>query len=106
LWTGSNQGEKWISFDFGIEYKLSRYVLRHAGDNGLEQKLNTKDYRVQVSSDGTNWTTIDTYVGNEANVTDIEFDAVNARYAKIIIDNAGSDKANIADVEFYGSRIQ
>lgn len=105
MWTSSNTGKQWVGFDLGVPYKVSRYVIRHAGDQGMNPSLNTRDYAVQASADGKTWKTIDLVKGNKANVTDIEVNAPGARYIKILIDNPGSDsKARIADVEIYGSK--
>jgi hypothetical protein len=103
LWTSSATGPRSLNFDLGGLYNLHRYVIRHAGDAGLNPALNTRDYRVQVSADGNLWTTVDTYIGNKANVTDIEFPLVTARHVRILIDHPGhSTTARIADVELFG----
>jgi hypothetical protein len=103
LWTSSAPGVRSLTFNFGTNYNLSRYVIRHAGDTMLSQLLNTRDYRFQVSTNGQLWATIDTVVSNTANVTDIEFPLVTAQYARILIDHPGLDSvARIADVELYG----
>lgn len=103
LWTSAASGVRSLTFNFGARYNLSRYVIRHAGDTGMSQSLNTRDYRFQVSADGQHWTTVDTCVSNTANVTDIEFPLVTAQYARILIDHPGLDSiARIADVEIYG----
>ena len=103
LWTSSAAGVRSLTFNFGAPYNLSRYVIRHAGDTMLSQTLNTRDYRLQVSTNGQLWATIDTVVSNTANVTDAEFPLVTAQYARILIDHPGSDTiARIADVELYG----
>ena len=90
MWSSSASGTPSLTFDFGEPYNLSRYVIRHAGDSGLSQALNTSGYRFQVSADGRLWATIDTRVGNTANVTDVEFPLVTAQYARILIDDPGS----------------
>ena len=102
-WTSTAAGVRSLTFNFGAPYNLSRYVIRHAGDSGLNPSWNTRDFRFQVSLDGQLWSTIDTCVSNTANVTDVEFPLVTARYARVVIDNPGSDAiARIADVELFG----
>lgn len=104
LWTSAAAGVRSLTFNFGAPYNLSRYVIRHAGDSGLNPSWNTRDFRFQVSLDGQLWSTIDTCVSNTANVTDVEFPIVTARFARVLIDNPGSDTiARIADVELFGS---
>ena len=103
VWTSGSSGQRSLTFDFGGLYNLHRYVIRHAGDTGLSRSLNTRDYRVKVSADGNFWSTIDTCGGNEANVTDVEFPLVTARYLRIIVDYPGASSiARIADVEIFG----
>lgn len=103
LWASAAAGVRSLTFNFGTPYNLSRYVLRHAGDTGLNPAWNTRDFRFQVSADGQLWTTVDTCVSNTANVTDVEFPLVTAQYARLLVDQAGSDgNARIADVEVYG----
>ena len=72
----------------------------------MDPSLNTKNYTVEVSTDGENWTLVDDYRNNTANVTDIDIDPVNASQLRITITDAGSDGiARIADVEIYGRVI-
>jgi len=105
IWVASETGEQTITLDLGGTYNISRYVIRHAGENGLDASLNTKDYLVEVSVDGENWTTVDDYRGNTVNVTDIDIEKTEAAHLRIVIKDAGADGiARIADVEVYGSK--
>lgn len=106
-WTDADAHDKWIEFDFMTECAISRYVVRHAGFVGEDSSLNTKDFRLYVSNDKERWTLVDKQTGNTADVSDIDFPVVNARYAKIVIRNAGSDNvARIGDVEIYGKTVK
>ena len=103
-WSSGASGTRSLTFNFGKLYNLSRYVIRHAGDGGLSQTLNTRDYRVRVSADGVNWATIDTCTGNQTNVSDIEIPAVTVQYVRLIVDSPGADStARVADVELFGA---
>lgn len=105
LWESAEQEGRWLEFDFGGVCQVGRYVIRHAGANGLDQDLNTRSFTVRASADGREWTTVNAVEGNMANVSDVEFPPVAARYVKIVIDDPGSDStARIADVEIHGSR--
>ncbi len=106
IWEASEQGQQTVTYDLGGTYTLSRYVIRHAGDNGLDQSLNTKNYFVEVSSDGETWTKVDEYTGNTVNVSNIDLkEEVEANYLRITITDAGADGiARIADVEIYGKK--
>jgi len=103
VWSAANEGEKWISFDLGAEYSISRYVISFAGAAGMDKSLNVKDYRLLASTDGSQWVEADIVKGNEDHVRDIDLGNVKARYIKIIIDNPGADNiGRIADVEIFG----
>ena len=65
--------------------------------------LNTKDFVLEYSMNGSDWKVADQYVGNDANVTDIDIDPVTAKYVRLKIDDPGSDgTTRIAEVEIYG----
>jgi hypothetical protein len=105
-WVSSSKGKKWIQFDFRKEYNIARYVIRHAGVNGVDPSFNTKDFMVSVSSDGKKWVVVDKQTGNAYNVTDKDIAPVNARYVRIDITKAGKDEiARIADIEIYGTIV-
>lgn len=104
IWTSDSKGQ-WLEFNLGGEYEITRYVMRHAGDNDdtLDKSLNTKDFVLEYSMNGSDWKVADQYVGNDANVTDIDIDPVTAKYVRLKIDDPGSDgTTRIAEVEIYG----
>jgi hypothetical protein len=106
-WVSVKDGSKWIEFDFKDEYLINRYVIRHAGAGNEDKSLNTKSFKIEVSTNGSRWTTVDNQSGNTANVTDIDIQPVNARYVRLVIEDAGADGiARIADVEIYGRQIK
>lgn len=105
LWTASKGGNTWVAFDFGKSHRISRYLIRHAGSNGMDPGLNTRDCRVQSSEDGKSWKNIGLVKDNTLDVTDVDCAPVSARYFRIAITAPGNDgKARIADIEVYGSR--
>lgn len=103
-WISSGTGKKWIEFDFNSSYIINRYVIRHAGTDGMDVSLNTRSFQLEVSNDKLNWEKVSQYKNNTDMVTDIDIKPVKARYVRLTILNAGSDKiARIGDVEIYGS---
>ncbi len=105
-WISSGSGKKWIQFDFKEEYLINRFVVRHAGSGAMDQELNTKSFRFELSNDGKKWKTVSRYKNNRSRVTDTDFAPVKARYARISIQDGGRDEmARIGDVEIYGKRI-
>jgi hypothetical protein len=105
-WISSGTGAKWIGFDFKHTYLIDRYVIRHAGSDGMDPALNTKSFKLEVSSNNKSWKTVDFQGNNIDNITDINFAPVKARYVRLTILNAGrDDTARIGDVEIYGKSI-
>ena len=117
-WVDSQNGEKWIAFDFGKPYLIDRYVVRHAGYAGAPEAMNTRSFDVEVSLDGENWTLADVQKGNRKAVSDVDFPAVEARFVRFNIRKAASrsyfdsglypgteDIAVIGDIEVYGREL-
>jgi hypothetical protein len=105
LWTSSEAGTQWLEFDFGDVYEISRYVVRHAGANGLSRDLNTRDFVVQARVQGEAWTTVDKVKGNTSDVTDVDLKPVKAKSVKIIITDPGAGPtARISDIEIFGKK--
>lgn len=102
-WISAGRGEKWIEFDFKEDYLIDRYVVRHAGSDGMAPALNTRSFQLAVSTNNKTWKKVDIQQENTDNVTDITFNPVKARYVRLTILKAGRDHtARIGDVEIYG----
>ncbi len=102
-WSAQGAQNQWLGFDFGETRTIHRYVIRHAGDGGMDPALNTRAFTLRASADGKTWKTIDTVTNNTRNVTDVEFPPTSARYLKITIQQPGKDgTARIADLEIFG----
>lgn len=103
LWSSSEAGKQWLEFDFGEVYEISRYVIRHAGADGMSRDLNTRSFILQARAHGESWKTIDVVKRNTGNVTDVELVPVAARSIKITVTNPGVDStARISEVEIFG----
>lgn len=107
IWTSKKDGNRaWIQFDFKEEYLINRYVVRHAGNAGLPESLNTRSFSVEVSNDGKEWMRVDTQKNNTSSVTDVDIIPVKGRYVRLLVHDAGADGvARVGDVEIYGSKI-
>ncbi len=102
----SADGKKWITFDFQSEYLIDRYVVRHAGADGMDPSLNTRDFLGETSLDGKSWQAADRQKGNTLMVSDVDIPEVKARMVRLSILDAGADGiARIGDVEIYGKTI-
>lgn len=100
-----NDNSTWIQLDFKEEFLINRYVVRHAGNAGLAEQLNTRDFSMKVSLDGKKWTLADTQKNNASSVTDVDITPIKGRYVRLQIQDAGTDGiARIGDIEIYGCR--
>lgn len=107
LWTSSETGPQWLEFDLGDVYEINRYVIRHAGANGLSRDLNTRQFMVQARAHSEAWTTLDEVKANTSDVTDVDVEPVKARFVKITITEPGADStARISEVELFGKKPQ
>ena len=105
IWISRNANEtEWVQLDFKEPFVISRYVVRHAEDGGLDAELNSRDFTIETSLDGETWTTAGTYVDNTAPVTEASITPVEAQYVRVSVTNGGSDGyVRIADIEVYGT---
>ncbi|GHJ44670.1 alpha-1,2-mannosidase [Catellatospora sp. TT07R-123] len=109
-WTGGNTDKwcslgtaKWWQVDLGGSFPISSITVRHAGAGGESTTWNTKDFNLQVSSDGSTWTTVATVTGNTASTTTHAVSATG-RYVRLNISAPTSttdNAARIYEVEVY-----
>lgn len=105
MWISKNSdGTAWVQLDFKEPYQISRYVVRHAEAGGLAPQLNSRDLTVEISLDGDTWTTVGTYAGNTAPVSEASITPTEARYVRVNVTDGGADGyVRIGDIEVYGS---
>ncbi len=80
-----NIGSQWLKLDLGTNYSINRWVVKHAGEGGESYLYNTKNFKLQKSTDGTNWTDVDSVTGNTANITDRTVTSFTTRYVRLYI---------------------
>ncbi|HEY6739522.1 MAG TPA: discoidin domain-containing protein [Actinopolymorphaceae bacterium] len=106
-WTStSTTGFPWVSVDLGTDRTIGRYVVRHAESGGGDADLNTRDFVLQSSDNGTHWTDRDTVSGNESAVTDRAVAPFTARYVRLLITKPVADAvpektARVHELEIY-----
>ncbi|HET8662653.1 MAG TPA: GH92 family glycosyl hydrolase [Micromonosporaceae bacterium] len=71
-----------LQVDLGATVAVQSFTIRHAGAGGETTTWNTRAYTIQVSTDGTNFTTPVTVTANTASVTSHPV-SVNARYVRL-----------------------
>lgn len=105
-WSSDVPGDKWLMVDLEQYYDISRWVVKHAGSGGETLSLNTKDFCLQKTEDGVNWTTIDLVTGNLSSITDRNIPKFTARYVRLYITTpknfADTGETNIYGFELYG----
>lgn len=103
----TNIGAQWLTIDLGSNYNINRWVVKHAGAGGESSSFNTKDFKLQKSTDGTTWVDVDSVTGNTANITDRTVTAFNTRYLRLYITNPQTatnyKAARIYEIELYGN---
>lgn len=109
-WAANIQGESWLQLDLKHVYSINRWYVKHFGafsniDSSFDA-LNTKDFKLQSSMDGNQWTDIDIVSNNTSDVTDRYIAPFSARYVRIYIINPTQNTANTqyscaAIVDFY-----
>jgi predicted alpha-1,2-mannosidase len=109
--SGGNS-DKWCSgaatlflqVDLGAVTPLSSIVLRHAGAGGESTSFNTRDFDLQVSSDGTNFMTVAQVRGNTANATTNAV-STSGRFVRLNVitpTQTTDNHARIYELEVYG----
>ncbi|WP_218011124.1 discoidin domain-containing protein [Herbidospora mongoliensis] len=97
---------KWIRVDMGSNQRVAKIVLKHSGAGGEQAIWNTRDFDVQVSTNGTTWTNVAQPRGNTANITTHTFTQRDVRYIRVnvIAPTSNTDQAaRIYELEAYAS---
>jgi PKD repeat protein len=104
-WCALGDAPHWLKVDLGGQYALSKFVVRHAQAGGEPGAFNTQAFRIEVSTDGENWTEAVKVTDNTAAVSEHSITLTNARYVRLWTDKPtqGSDQAaRIYDFEVHG----
>ena len=84
---------KFITVDMQQQNEVRGWSVLHAGLEALDYI--TKEYSLQVSDDGENWTTVDTVYDNTALETDRLLDKpVKARYVRLSVTKPDQSEGN------------
>lgn len=101
----SDKNEKYLMFDFGDVYEISRYVIKNASLISMDKGEDIQEYEIQLSEDGKEFKTVHSFSGETSFIHDFDIDAQKARYARINILKSGKDNtARVREVEFYGAK--
>ena len=89
--------------DLGSTTAIKSFTVRHAEAGGESASYNTRDFDIQVSADGTNWTTAVQARGNTAAVTEHPV-SVSGRYVRLSVlapEQGDGGAARIYELEVY-----
>jgi hypothetical protein len=118
-WTAGYQGwvsdigtTQWIALDLGSVQSIGRFIIKN--DNAARPgnaANNTSGFQVQTSTDGVNWTTVDTISGSTADIIDQALPtAVSTRYIRFYItaptqadtpDTIDNPRARIGQIQLF-----
>ncbi|GGB41079.1 hypothetical protein GCM10011409_18240 [Lentibacillus populi] len=102
----SGATDKWLELDLGQVYTINEWVVKNAGigESGGYPFRNTKNFRLQKSNDGENWTDVDVVKDNVQTIVDRYVPAFSARYVRLLIDKGAYDNhtARIYEFEVFG----
>jgi hypothetical protein len=77
-------------------YSVRRFVVKHAGAGGESSSYNTRDFKIQGSSDASTWYDLVTVTNNTSNQTTHNISAVGFRYFRLWITNPQSAPSFVA----------
>lgn len=75
-WASLYTDNQWLSVDLGQTYSVNKVVLNWEAAYG-------KQYKIQVSQDGTNWTDVYTELNSNGGTDEIDFPATQARHIRM-----------------------
>jgi hypothetical protein len=92
--------------DLGQNYAVTQFVVKHAGSGGENTAWNTRNFQIQKSDNGTNWTDLVNVTGNTQNITTHSIASATARYFRLHItqqEQGTGGAARIYEFEIYGT---
>lgn len=95
----------YLTIDLGQESLISEIEVYHAESGGEPESVNTKDFTVQLSTDGTNFRTVADVTGSNQGKTVHKIPATHTRYVKLDITQPTQGYnavARIYEVKVYG----
>ena len=96
--------DEWIQIDLGDTYEIGRWTAKFAGISE-DVAYNPRDFKLQSSINGEDWTDIDTVYGNTKSVINRNVDKFTGRYVRLYFitstqNNQGG--ARLYDIALFG----
>ena len=100
--TSGGNGDKWCSHaspafvqvDLGESLSVGQFIVRHAGAGGDLTALDTRDFNIQISTNGADFATVVNVTGNTQSVTMHTLPATTARFVRLNITTPAQDGDN------------
>ena len=105
----SSAADPYLQVDLGRVTKIGRFVVEHAGAGGDDFNLNTRDFNIQVSTDGQDFSTVASTTGNIHSITTHDIPPTQARYVRLnVITHQGTPDppANIYEMQIFPASDQ
>jgi hypothetical protein len=83
-------GVNHLSVDLGADRVLTAVRILHAGAGGESRTVNTKDFELQISSDGANFSEIGRVRGNQSSMTYTKVSGTG-RFLRLRFTSPGAD---------------
>jgi hypothetical protein len=97
---------KVLQVDLGASYNIREFVVKHASAGGESSFYNTKDFNIQISPNGSTWSTPVSVTNNTSGTTRHIITTTAARYVKLNVtapESSGTGAARIYELEVYGA---
>jgi len=96
-WSSAFSDKQWIAIDLGAVYSINHVVLNWEVAYG-------KDYRIEVSTNGTSWNTVFSVTNGNGGIDDLVFGDTNARYVRMWGTTRGTPYGySLYEFEIYGA---
>jgi len=105
-WCALATGTKSLRVDLGAVMSIAKVVVRHAAAGGESESWNSRNFRIQTSTNGTTFSTVSTVTGNTDAVTTHTFAARDARFVRLQVTvptQDGDPAARIYELEVYAN---
>ena len=84
----SQASVKFLQVDLGQNFSITSFVARHASAGGESASFNTRAFNIQVSANGTNFTSVVNVTSNTQGVTTHPISATTARFVRLNVTQA------------------
>jgi beta-glucanase (GH16 family) len=102
----SGAAPRFLQVDLGATFNVNRFIVRHAGAGGESASFNTRAFNIQVSTNGSSFTTVASAGANTASVTTHDIAATSARFVRLNVTTptqTADGAARIYELEAYGT---